>query len=94
MFQVFRFVGRAKNVGVGRVGLLSRHLVREAGALHELGHLSPAAQLVDESGVEPGLIDLEFGIDQQAVAIEALDVVAFEGGPVAPDVERRLPSWP
>ena len=33
---------------------------------------------------------MQLGIDQQAVAIEALDVVAFEGGPVAPDVDVVL----
>jgi hypothetical protein len=58
--------------------------------LHEGGHLGAAAELVDESGVEPGLVDLEVGIDEQAVAVEALDVVAFEGGAVAPDVDVVL----
>ena len=90
MLQVFGFVGCAQNVGVGGVGLLGGHLVGEAGPLHEGRHLGAAAQLVDESGVEPWLVDLEIGVDQQAVAIEALDVVAFEGGPVAPDVDVVL----
>ena len=58
--------------------------------LHEGGHLGAAAELVDEGGVEPGLVDLEVGIDEQAVAVEALDVVAFEGGAVAPDVDVVL----
>jgi hypothetical protein len=40
--------------------------------------------------VEPGLVDLEAGIDEQAVAVEALDVVALEGGAVAPDVDVVL----
>ncbi len=59
-------------------------------ALHEGGHLGAAAELVDECGVEPGLVDLEIGIDEQAVAVEALDVIAFEGGAVAPDVDVVL----
>ena len=59
MLQVFGFVGCAKDVGVGGVGLLGGHLVGEAGALHEGGHLGAAAEFVDESGVEPGLVDLE-----------------------------------
>ena len=80
-------MGRAEHVGVGGVGLLGGHLVGETGALHELGHLGAAAELVDESGVEPGLVDLQAGVDEQAVAIEALDVVALEGGAVAPDVD-------
>ena len=38
-------------------------------------------------GVEPGLVDLEVRVDEEAVAVEALDVVALEGGAVAPDVD-------
>jgi hypothetical protein len=49
--------------------------------LHERGHLGAAAEVVDESGVEPGFVDLEVGIDEQAVAVEALDIVAFEVEP-------------
>src|SRR5271166_6494217 len=52
-----------------------------------IDELGGRAELVDESGVEPGLIDLEAGIDEQAVAVEALDVVAFKRGAVAPDVD-------
>jgi hypothetical protein len=85
--EVLGFVGCAEDVGVGGVGLLGGHLVGEAGLLHEGRHLGAAAELVDEGGVEPGLVDLEVGVDEQAVAIEALDVVALEGGAVAPDVD-------
>jgi hypothetical protein len=87
MLQVFCFVGCAEDVGVGGVGLLGGHLVGEAGGLHERGHLGAAAELVDECGVEPGFINFEARIDEQAVAVEALDVVAFESGAVAPDVD-------
>ena len=59
-------------------------------ALHIRGHLGSAAKFVDECGVEPGLVDLEAGIDQQAVAIEALDVVALIRRAVAPDVDFVL----
>ncbi len=90
MFEVFRFVRGAEDVGVGGVGLLGGHLVAEAGLLHEGGHLGAAAEFVDEGGVEPGLVDLEAGIDEQAVAVEALDVVALEGRTVAPDVDVVL----
>ena len=72
-------MGCAQDVGVGGVGLLGGHLVREAMLLHEGGHLGAAAEFVDEGRVEPGLVDLEAGIDEQAVAIEALNVVALEG---------------
>jgi hypothetical protein len=90
VLQVFGFVGCAEDVGVGGVGLLGGHLVGEAGLLHEGGHLGAAAELVDECGVEPGLVDFEVGIDEQAVAVEALDVIALEGGAVAPDVDVVL----
>src|SRR6185437_12682141 len=90
MFQVFRFVCGSEDVGVGGVGLLGGHFVAEAGLLHEGGHLGAAAQLVDEGGVEPGLVDFERGVDEQAVAVEALDVVALEGRAVAPDVDVVL----
>ena len=43
MLEILGFVRRAKDVGVGGVGLLRRHLVGEAGALHEGGHLGAAA---------------------------------------------------
>ena len=56
-------------------------------AEHVLGHFLAAAELVDEGLVEPGLVDAERGIGEQAVAVEALDVVAFEGAAVAPDVD-------
>ena len=96
--EVLGFVGCAEDVGVGGVGLLGGHLVAEAGLGHEGGHLGAAAELVDEGGVEPGLVDLEVGVDEQAVAIEALDVVALEGGAVAPDVDvvflhGASPAW-
>jgi hypothetical protein len=77
-------------VAVGAVGLLGAHLVAEAFLGHEGRHLGAAAQLVDEELVEPGLVDLERGVGQQAVAVEALDVVALEGGAVAPDVDVVL----
>ncbi len=78
---------RAEDVRVGRVGLLRRHLVAEAGLLHERRHLRAAAQLVDERRVQPRLVDLQVRIDEQAVAVEALNVVALEGRAVAPDVD-------
>ena len=90
MLEILGFMRRAKNVGVGGVSLLRRHLICEAVALHKGRHLCAAAQFVDESGVEPGLVDLEIGINEQAVAIKALDIVAFEGGAVTPDVDIVL----
>ena len=87
MLQVFCFVGCAQNIGVGRVGLFRGHFVGEARLGHERGHLGASAELVDESVVKPGLVHLKTGIDEQTVAVEALDVVALKGGAVAPDVD-------
>jgi hypothetical protein len=50
-------------------------------------HFGAATQFVDELLVQPGLVDFERRVGQQAVAVKALDVVALEGGAVAPDVD-------
>ena len=90
MLQILGFVRRAPDVGIGGVRLLHAHLVGEAVAEHVLGHFLAAAEFVDEGLVEPGLVDAQRGIGQQAVAVEALDVVALEGAAVAPDVDVVL----
>ena len=90
LLEVLRLVGRAEHVRVGRVRLLGRHLVGEAGLGHERRHLGPAAELVDERLVEPGLVDAQGRVGEQAVAVEALDVVALVGAAVAPDVDAVL----
>ena len=46
-----------------------------------------AAELVDERRVEPRLVDPQRRVDHQAVAVEALDVVALVGRAVAPHVD-------
>ena len=84
VLQILGFVRCAQDIGVRGVGLLSGHLVSETGALHEGGHLGAPAELVDKGGVEPGLVDLEARIDKQTVAIETLDIIAFECGAVSP----------
>jgi hypothetical protein len=43
MLEILGFMGCAKDVGVGGVGLFRRHLIGEAGALHEGRHLGAAA---------------------------------------------------
>ena len=88
VLEVLGLVRRAQHVGVGRVRLLHAHLVGEARRCAMiLRHLLAAAELVDERLVEPGLVDAQRGIGEQAVAVEALDVVALEGAAVAPDVD-------
>src|SRR5690606_24609717 len=61
--------------------------VVEAGLAHVFRHFRTAAELIDEALVEPGLVDLQVRDGQQAVAVEALDVVALEGAAVATDVD-------
>ena len=87
VLEVLGLVRGAEHVRIGRVRLLGRHLVGEAGLLHELRHLGAAAEFVDEGLVEPRLVDLERRVGEQPVAVEALDVVALVGAAVAPDVD-------
>ena len=88
--EVLRLVGRAEQIRVGGVRLLRAHLVAEARLVEVLRHLLAAAQLVDERGVEPRLVDAKLGIGEQAVAVEALDVVALVRAAVAPYVDVVL----
>ena len=80
-------VGGAPDVGVGGVGLLLARAVGQV-ALGEPGaHLVAAAELGDEVGIQPRLVDAQVGVGEQAVAVEPLDVVALEGRAVAPDLD-------
>jgi hypothetical protein len=87
-------VGGAPDVGVGRVGLLLAVPVRQLPLDEPLAHLGAAAELVDEVGVEPGLVDAQVRVGEQAVAVEPLDVVALERRAVAPDVDPVLVHRP
>ena len=90
LLKILGLVGGAEEIAVGRVGLFSAHLVGESIGAHERRHFRAAAQFVDEQLVEPGLVDPQARIGQQAVAVEPLDIVAFVGGAVAPDVDAVL----
>ena len=80
-------VGGAPDVRVGRVRLLGAVAIREA-VLDEPGrHLGAAAELGDEVGVQPRLVDAQPRVGEQTVAVEPLDVVALVGRAVAPDVD-------
>jgi len=78
-------VGGAPDIRVGGVRLLLGVAVRQTTFGEPLAHLVASAQLGDEIGVEPRLVDAQLGIGHQAVAVEPLDVVALVGRPVAPD---------
>ena len=84
--EVLRFVRRTEHVAVRRVRLLGAHRVRQVERLKELAHLLAPTELFDELRVEPGLVDLERGVDEDAVSVEALDVVALVGRPIAEHV--------
>ena len=84
--QIFGFVCCAEHIGIGGIGFFHRHFVLEAVGDEELAHFMAAAEFVNELLVEPRFVDFQRGIGQQAVAVETLDVVAFVGAAVAPDV--------
>jgi len=86
VLELLRLVGRAEHVRVGAVGLLAAHRVRQADAREVVAHLGATAELGDEARVQPRLVNLELGIGEDAVAIEALDVVALVRAAVAEDV--------
>ncbi len=88
--ELLRLVRRAPDVRVGGVRLLDRRAVREVALEQPLAHLLATAELLDELRVEPRLVDPERRVREQAVAEEALDVVALVGRPVAPDVDAVL----
>ena len=87
LLEILRFVRRAEDVRIGRVRLLGAHPIGEARLAHVLGHFLAAAQLVDELLIEPRLVDAQVRVREQTVPVEALDVVALERAPVAPDVD-------
>ena len=75
----------APDVGVGRVGLLGAVAVRQVVGDEPLAHLLAAAELVHELLVQPRLVDAQQRVDEQAVAVEPLDVVALVRRAIAPD---------
>src|SRR5699024_1086712 len=83
-------VGRTPDVRIGRVGLLGRIAVRVAVFDEPFAHLLAPAELLDELRVEPGLVDAQLRVGHEAVAVEALDVIALVGRAVAPDVDAVL----
>ena len=90
VLQGLRLVGGAPDVGVGGVGLLLAVAVGQVALGEPLAHLRAAAELVDEVGVQPRLVDAQRRVGEQAVAVEPLDVVALERRAVAPDVDAVL----
>ena len=83
-------VRRAPDVGVGGIGLLDAVAVRQVVGNEPLAHLLAPAKFVDELLVEPRLIDTQGRIDEQAIAVEALDIVALVGRAVAPNRDAVL----
>ncbi len=90
VLEVLRLVRRAEHVRVGRVRLLGRRAVRETALGEPLAHLLAPAELRHERGVEPRLVDAQVLVREQAVAVEALDVVALVRRAVAPDLDAEL----
>ena len=90
VLQFLGLVGGPPDVGVGGVGLLLGVAVGQGAFGQPLGHLRASAELADEVGVQPRLVDPQLRVGQQAVAVEPLDVVALVGGAVAPDPDVVL----
>src|SRR4051812_14644991 len=81
---------RTEHVRVRRVRPVDRLLDRQVALEQPLAHLRAAAELLDERAVEPRLVDPQVLVDEQAVAVEALDVVPFVRRAVAPDLDVVL----
>ena len=79
-------MGGTQHIGVGRVGFFNRHFVVEAVGNQKFAHFVTAAEFVDKLLIEPRFVDFQRRIGQQAVAVETLNVVAFVGAAVAPDI--------
>src|SRR5699024_767352 len=62
-------------------------LVVETGPGEIVRHFGATAKLVDELLIKPRLVDAKLGVDEQTVAIEALDVVPLVCAAIAPDVD-------
>ncbi len=90
LLELLRLVRGAPDVGVGGVRLLGRRAVRQVAGAEPLRHLVAAAQLLDEVGIEPWLVDAQHRVGEQAVAVEPLDVVALVRRAVAPDGDAVL----
>ena len=85
LLEILGLVRRTPDVGVRRVRLLGARAVGEVAREQPLGQLLAPAELVHEVVVEPRLVDAQARVGEQAVAVEALDVVALVGRAVAPD---------
>ena len=89
-FERLGLVRRTPNIGVGRIRLLDAVAVWQVVRDEPLAHLFAATELIHELLVEPRLIDTQGRIDEQAVAVEALDVVALVRRAVAPNRDAIL----
>src|SRR5690606_6839462 len=90
VLQILGLMRGTQHVGIGGVGFLGRHLVVETVFLHVLGHLGTATQLINKGLVQPRFVNLQFGVGQQTVAVETLNVVALVGAAIAPDMNIVL----
>ena len=87
MFEIFRLVGCAEDVRIGGIRLLETHPVAKAGGIEIRAHLGTSTEFIDELLIEPRLVNAQFRIDHQPIAVEALDVISFIGAAVTPDVD-------
>ena len=88
--EVLRLVRRAEQFASVQYAFSTDVPCGEAALLEVLAHLLAAAERRDERLVEPRLVDAQRRVREQAVAVEALDVVALVGRAVAEDVDAVL----
>ncbi|MNI75229.1 hypothetical protein D3C81_1902040 [compost metagenome] len=80
----------AEHVGVSGIRFFDRHFVVETAGDHKFRHLMATAEFVNEVSVQPWFVNLQFGIGQQTVTIETLNIVAFIGTAVTPDIHTVI----
>ena len=94
MLQGLGLVSGAPNVGVRRIGLFLRITIWQIVLGQPLTHFGTSTKFMDEVSIKPRLVDPQSRVGQQAIAIEALDVIALEGRTITPDVDTVFMHCP
>ena len=78
------------NVGVGGIRLLGTVAIWQFVLGQKGAHLGAATKFADECSIKPRLVNAQCRVGEQAISIEPLDVVAFIGAAIAPDIDVVL----
>ncbi|CAB5076320.1 unannotated protein [freshwater metagenome] len=74
-----------QDIGISGVGLLNAIAIWQLVADQPFGHFFTAAKFADKISIQPWLIDSQIWVSKKAIAIEALNIVAFVGRTIAPN---------